>query len=128
MGINGLWPLLGRKGYHPQTVHLPRQHASTVRVDVQACFFPLLQRAFSDPDNVAYQMIDNGLLQVVDKATSVLYIDGHDTTEKARTHADRKEKREGALEVATKSIIKLEDLLAKGKPATKQLHISVQKI
>lgn len=127
MGVKGLWPLIRKKGYNPTPIQLPCRRAGTLRLDLQGTFYPLLQRAFSRPPEIAYEIIHHTLLEVIDQTTAVVYIDGYDTEEKRQTHDDRDELRLKATDNAMKAMDKLQDLLHEGKPAKKQLHVNVRK-
>jgi hypothetical protein len=127
MGIKDLWQLIKKKKYEAPPLVLPQPHTGTLRIDLQACFFGVLKRAFASPPPYAHNMIHNSLSEVAEQEETVIYIDGFDVEEKADTHADRCAKREVALQQATCDLDKLEGLLTLDKPANKQLHRDIAK-
>jgi 5'-3' exonuclease len=127
MGVKDLWKLLEKKGYKPPTLHLPHEHTGVLRVDLQACLYSVLQRASDKPTEVSTKKVDDALSEIMDKANTVIYVDGQDTEEKQATSDDRKAKRQKAKAKAAAALDKLEGILDQYKLPGKQLHIEIKK-
>ncbi|KAK3821501.1 MAG: hypothetical protein J3Q66DRAFT_333459 [Benniella sp.] len=130
MSIKDLWQLLKKKGYDPRALFLPQpqpQEAGTIRVDLQACFYNILMKAASLPEEVMFTKLANALSDVLDKSNAVLYIDGSDVAEKEETHKARQQARSDAATEAEAALDKLQAQLDEKKTPRKQQHIAARK-
>ena len=130
MGVVGGWVFLNKKGYEP-ILHqaLPAGVTNpTYRVDLQACLFHLIRRAYTrHPANVAHHIVESGLFKIGSKETMVLYLDGQPAKEKTMTHDRRKKAQADAVGKAQKLLVHFEERITKSQRVRKQLFASIGK-
>ncbi|KAF9921244.1 hypothetical protein BGZ67_000630, partial [Mortierella alpina] len=132
MGIVGLWPFIKKKGYEATLLHAHTVLNSTYQpmrhVDVQACFYSTISRAYSShPVSVANHILERALLKFATPENAVVYLDGNPCQEKALTHASREKKRQDELDEVVEAISSFSVSIEEKRRVRKQLFYKINK-
>ena len=132
MGIIGLWPFIKKKGHETTLVHahtvLDSTYQPTRHIDVQACFYSTISRAYSShPVSVANHILERALLKFATTENAIVYLDGSPCHEKALTHASREKKRQDALDEVVMAINNFSASIEEKRKVRKQLFYKINK-
>ncbi|KAF9570266.1 Rad2 nuclease [Mortierella alpina] len=130
MGVVGLWPLIKKKGYDPAFRNrVPLESEGSVcRLDVLGTFYLNIRSTYiRHPPEVAHEILERQISNMVAKEHTVLYIDGEPAKEKAPTHAQRNQWRKDAAEEAEKLLAQLHHRVTQEQNVRKWMVSAIKK-